>query len=58
MDAYIDEDSEYPYTSVASTCEYTEIDPFTWDDSGTEMALKVGSRTFANTVTYNRPTPD
>jgi hypothetical protein len=62
MTAYLDEDSAYPYTSgstnAANECEYDNISPFTWTDSGNEMALKVGSRTFANTSTPNRPTPD
>lgn len=64
MDAYITEDSAYPYTSgstnSANECEYSEITPFTWtdSDSGNTLALNVGSRTFANASTPNRPTPD
>jgi hypothetical protein len=63
IDAYMNDETTYPYSddsyydNTAGSCQYSDIEPFTWTDSST-LALKVGSRTFANTSTPNRPTPD
>lgn len=64
MTAYLNDEETYPYSTAsyednqAGTCQYADIQPFTWDDSGTTSGVKVASRTFANTETPNRPTPD